>query len=311
MGDYLLRDEIWKDDQSVWTDVIDRAVKEEIDFLRVGAHLFKPAVSHEKSDESFPAGIVEYDNDTDISSISNSDIAQLYEFGYRFSLTSGQVAGAKTNEDVELLVRDGAKLIAIAEDILFFHGENAAQKGLLPKQIRIQKNDEKKIKVGLLQSAGKTILVQASQERPGFFGDAIFDAVQKAIAELKEHHGPYALILDPARYGDITTQLVSASLTSTYDKLIKQLEGGIHRSGALPSDRGLLISLGGRPITRHVFQVPGSDQNRPDVMIGFVRDGSDSTRSFFRIFQRSQLVVHNSSAIVRFDFEIPKGKEKV
>lgn len=306
MSDYLLRDEIWQDDSSVWTDVIDRAVQEEIDLLRVGAHLFKPAISHTQSDESFPAGIVEYDDQTDVSSISNSDTAQLYEFGYRFSLTSGQVAGAKTNEDVQLLVRDGAKLIAIAEDILFFHGQDALP-DLLPKQIKVQRGDENKIKKGLLKSAGKSINVNAlSPERPDFFGEAIHDAVQKAIAILDEHRGPYALILDPSRYGDATTQLISTPLTSTSDKLEKLLKGGIHLTGALPPDKGLLISLGGRPITRHVFQVPGTDQNRPDVMVGFIRDGSDSTRSFFRIFQRSQLIVHNSSAIVRFDFELPQ-----
>jgi Encapsulating protein for peroxidase len=142
----------------------------------------------------------------------------------------------------------------------------------------------------------------SSSERPQFFGDAIYDAVQTAIAKLTDHHGPYALILDPARYGDATTQLVTAALTSTRDRIDKQLERGIHKTAALPSNRGLLISLGGMPVSRHVYRPAGRTDADPDVLVSYLPGEDRGTHRAFRVFQRSQLVVHNPGAIVRFDF---------
>src|SRR5262245_64733813 len=138
---YLNRDKIWEN-SDVWSNVIDKAVKEELDFLRVGAKLFH--TFYHDSEDGIPTGVVTF-NSRGISHIPDSADAYLYEFGYRFDLTEKQVTAPKTRRDVELLVRDGAKVIAIAEDTIFFHGKDAFKNNRLPKQVKIEDEDQDKV----------------------------------------------------------------------------------------------------------------------------------------------------------------------
>ena len=119
-------------------------------------------------------------------------------------------------------------------------------------------------------------------------------AVLRGLAVLRQagQPGPYALFLSPQTYADAYTPLPE-TLQTPADRLLAVLKGGLQMANELPDNRGLLVSLGGDPVTIALAQ---------DIAVAFNQQDPEGNYRF-RAFERVQLVLREPSALVRLDFQ--------
>src|SRR5262249_26443676 len=112
---------------------------------------------------------------------------------------------------------------------------------------------------------------------PGRYGEKTFAGVTAAYSSLQEngHYGPYALVFHTDIYAD-TYAPVKKTLIMPADRIKPLMDKGFFGTGALPSNRGLLFSLGGNTIDLVIGR---------DAITAFMQEDSQGLYRF-RVFER-------------------------
>jgi uncharacterized linocin/CFP29 family protein len=316
MNDNLGRDKIWTPE--IWGE-IDNAVKEEWK-QRVAQTVIKTVPMDGASN------VASERIDLAIDVIPEGQVLPFVEISREFILTESQVNNETTLRNGLKFARISARLVAMAEDAVVFQG----QKGFDALVQRVQGYQQPQsqrpllratnlasVQNGLLGFAASAVQVnpvEAAQRQagarvvPGPEGQAAaleqvaevsyrentVKAVFNGIARLRQagHPGPYALFLSPPAYADAYSP-ISDTLQTPADRLLPILKGGLQMANELPDDRGLLVSLGGEPVTIYLAQ---------DLAVAYNQlDPEGNYR--FRAFERVQVVAREVSALVRLEFQ--------
>jgi uncharacterized linocin/CFP29 family protein len=294
MNGYLGRDKVWN--QQIWSD-IDSAVREEVGRIRVAQKVFPSAVVNNVLPVSttravpFGPGAV-----PPIPPAPRYDVFQpFFEISSEFVLTQAQVDG---DENVHLAL-SRAKLagsaLAQAEDTILFLGQ-ASIPALTPPAGVVNVTNQPPPPPGTPP--------QFATIPPGFVAEAlnypptpwylvadILTAIADGKARLngRNQPGPYALFLSPAHYAQTFVQVALGLLQTPGDQIPHVVTGGFYMVNGLPSNRSILVSLGGEP-TKIIL---GTD---PITSFTF----TDPQGNYhFRVFERIQMVVQDGRAFQR------------
>ena len=265
----------------IWGD-IDKAVKEEVGRIRVAQKVF-PTV---QTPDAASVPVDEYNPGAALGMVEGQT-RPFIEIFFEFIVTQAQMDNEATLHNAQKLARRAARSVAQAEDLLIIQGGGAA----LPQGV--QAVNAASAGGGLLPFAAGRVRVIQIPGAAGTYRENAFTAVTGGIAGLNGvgHPGSYALLLSPATYGDANAPV--ANLQAAADRITPLMTGGFYPSGALPANRGLLVSLGGEPTTLYLAQ---------DAVVSFnQRDNQGNYR--FRVFERIQYVAREADALVRLEFE--------
>jgi uncharacterized linocin/CFP29 family protein len=320
MNDNLGRDKIWTPE--VWGE-IDKAVKEEWK-QRVAQTVIKTVPM------DGAANVASERIDLAIDVIPEGQVLPFVEISREFTLTESQVENETTLRNGLKFARISARLVAMAEDAVIFQGQQGFD--ALVKRVQGQQQQQqqyqqqrpllratnlKSVQSGLLGFASTAVQVNpvaAAQRLAGArsvsgpeaqaavavqvtavtYRENTVTAVFDGIAKLRQagHPGPYALFLSPLTYADAYSP-ISDTLQTPADRLLPILKGGLQLANELPDNRGLLISLGGEPVTIYLAQ---------DIAVAFNQKDTEGNYRF-RAFERVQVVARETSALVRMEFQ--------
>ena len=216
------------------------------------------------------------------------------ELSVEFSLSNGQ-AQDPTGFAAIKLAKFAAKALALAEDLVFLQGGDAA----LPKTVRIE-SGHKSVGKGLLGLAESTIVVEDIRSGADS-GEGVLKAVMEGIAMLSStQSGPYYLVEDMNAF--VATYGTTINGNPTNGVLTPALLGGsISPSAAMPANTALLVATGGDPTTIYVDTDPITEPTHQD----------GPGRYFFRTFERVQYVASDPRAFVKLDFSnVNRSKTK-
>ena len=276
----LGRGEVWS--EPVWRE-IDDAVLKEVGRIRVAQKVFPSSQS--SNGQYVPAD----EFDPKAMTIAEGRTKPFIEISVDFRLTQGQVDNEATLQTGKTLSRLASKSAALAEDKLFFQGNQAN----LDPNVKVVNKDS--VGPGLLNVKNiKSQNVVAQGQNPKVYGRNTFKEVVKGMSDLTDdgQPGPYALILHSAIYAD-TYAPVQNGLATTADRLIPLLSGGFYGTGTLPASKGLLVSLGGEPTSLYVGR---------DAITAYTQEDGDGN-SRFRVFERVQLIARDPRAFVKLNFQ--------
>jgi len=282
------RDKVW--DDATWQG-IDQAVLAEVGGIRVAQKVFP---TQAVPDGQFVAAD-RFHPDGGVLRVDEGVTTPMIEIGVPFALTQGQIDTESSLHIGLTLAKQAARLVALAEDELFFQGGDAH----LPPGVEVRNRSA--ADPGLLSEADVIAPIQINPRDGEGYRENTFKAVTEGISQLiaRGQPGPYALILESGIYAD--TYAPSVSLTTTADRLIPLLGGGFYGTGALPRLTGLLVSLGGEPTTLYVGLDAKTAYTQEDP-------GGDGR---FRVFERVQLIARDRSALARLEFvPMPEAAER-
>ena len=231
-------------------------------------------------------------------SIAEGETKPYMELSVDFALTEAQIENEATLHTGRTLAMQAAKTIAQAEDRAFFEGKSAftppSKAGGRPAVTGVRVANPKTVGVGLLNLPNIHPEPVATLGKAGEWGENAFKAVVKGIAHLtgRGQPGPYALILGLDVYADAFAP-VGSTLTTTADRLTPLLTGGLHGTGSIPDQTGLLASLGGQPTTLFVGQ---------DAITAFTHEDTNGD-SQLRVFERVQIVAREPEAFVKLVYQ--------
>jgi encapsulating protein for peroxidase len=269
--------------KNIW-ERIDQAVHDEVNRIRVAAKVFMPS--------PMPNAISVLTDVVDLNTLSlGQNSLPFLEISRSFSLNDDQVSSEPELGTAVILARMAATAVTMAEEIYLFGGQNPNVP--LPPGINVQRAAS--VRQGLLGMAGGAMQVNLpAGNAPGIFGEENFNAVADGINRLlaQGQPGPYALLLSPARHSD-THRSLPNTLVTPAERIKPLVPGGFHATVGLPSDRGLLVSLGGEP-TSLVFS--------QDTITGFTQQDDQTNLYRFRVFERLQFVVRDPRALLRLEF---------
>ena len=269
-------------DAQVWAS-IDEGVTTSMGAIRVAQNVFPTEPLPNTT--SVPADIF----DPEKMSIVEGLTRPYVELAVEFTLTNGQVNDDPTGCTAITLSKLAAKSLALAEDEIILQGRDAE----LPQGVRIESGEEA-IGNGLLGLAyERKIIVQPPDPHvPTNSGGEILKAITEGIALLtKEVQAPlFALIEDTNAFAATWGSVINGE--PIYAVLNPVLAGGIHGTGGMPPDTGLLIALGGDPTTIYI----GADAATEPTQRG------SRGLYYFRTFERIQCVARDHRAFVRLDF---------
>jgi uncharacterized linocin/CFP29 family protein len=273
----LGREMLTWDDQT-WSE-IDKGVHEENVRAGVLAQVI-PLRGPVPEAVTVPAEVV----DAKALTIDEASMLPFVELSVEFSLTRQQVNQEPTLKTAATLARRATAVLTQAEDVVILQGDDAFAAGLLGGAVE----GRGPAGPGLLQAAADSVVVV-----PGQAGT--FDAVARAYSMLqaRSHTGPYGLLLDADEYA-ATFGLPPGALVDTADRLTG-LVHALHGTGAMPSGRGLLVSVGGDSLDL----VIGSDP----VVAAVGVDANDRFR--FRVFERFVVRLKDPTACIRLEFGAP------
>jgi uncharacterized linocin/CFP29 family protein len=248
------------------------------------------------------------------------------EISREFTLTASQVNNEATLRNGLKFARIAARLVAMAEDAVIFQGRQGfdalvqrvqGQQQPQPQRPLLRATNLDTVQNGLLGFASTAVQVNpvaAAQRQAGgraaqgpegqaaapaqvaaaSYRENTVTAVFNGIARLRQagHPGPYALFLSPRTYADAYSP-ISDTLQTPADRLLPILKGGLQMANELPDNRGLLISLGGEPVTIYLAQ---------DIAVAFNQQDPEGNYRF-RAFERVQVVARETSALVRLEFQ--------
>jgi IPT/TIG domain len=125
------------------------------------------------------------------------------------------------------------------------------------------------------------------------YGQNTLAAVVQGIGVLngQSQPGSFALILDYRIVADAYS-VIGDTLTTTADLITPLVTGGFFGTAALPAFTGLLVSLGGAPITIYV----GIEATTAFTTKNNIED------YLFRVFERVQFDARDPRALVRLNF---------
>jgi uncharacterized linocin/CFP29 family protein len=277
------RDTLWN--QQIWSD-IDKAVRDEVGRIRVAQKVFPCIVL--ASGQSVPKDEVVRVKKT--LTIGEGNANSFVEIWVQFSLTQSQVDSEDNRRIARTLATMAANKIALAEDAYLFQGKDGA-KNCLPEGVNnfIETRNAGSLGTGLLGKA-PAFHRPISAANP----EDIVRGVVDGIGELRKNAqaGPYALFLPSAKFATASAPM-KRTLVTPADRIFPLVTGGVHDTGSLPDNVGLLVSLGGEPTTIYMGI---------DATTAFAQAELDGTYRF-RVFERIQFVARDQSALIRLAFE--------
>lgn len=268
----------WSD--SVWK-ALDDAVHDEFHRTAVGLK-FIPFHGQMDNATTVPADVIDLTKMT----VDEAKVTALVELGVNFGLTRQQTASEEQYSTGITLATRAANLLAQAEDLILFRGEEALKDPLF-KKVQLRSGSAG---VGLLKSATETITVKPSQP-PNRYGENTFAAVADALSRLG-NSGPCALALRSEIYADTFAPLAN-TLVMPADRIRPLVSLGMFGTGALPPATGVLVSVGGNTMDLVVGMEPTTELLQQDAE-GFYR---------FRVFERFALRIKDKTAIVHLEFK--------
>ena len=220
------------------------------------------------------------------------------ELAVEFPLTNGQVNDDAAGSTAITVSKLGARSLALAEDRIFFLGEQAVE-GVKRSGVHIESGQDSLGK-GLLGLVSGQMIVTVDAPDPGAptnSGGKILSAIAEGIAKLtgEMQAPPYALIEDTNAFAATWGSVINGA--PAYTVLDPVLTGGIYGTGAMPPNTGLLIALGGDPTTIYISSDATTEPTHQD------RGGL----YYFRTFERVQYVAYDNRAFVRLDFSYLAG----
>lgn len=301
--------------QEIW-DRIDRAVHDECQRTKI-ARKFLPMYG------PVSPGELTVTSDTitragQTITVNEAATIPLIELLVEFTLTLQQVEREAELMTAVTLATRAANLLAQAEDVVIFQGQDAIDPG--PAQHPLFAQNRVRVRsgpagTGLVQAAGanpvQVIRLRATPPvppgEPLRFGERTFAAVAAGYSRLQSgngldqaHYGPYALVLHNEPYADTYAPL-ETTLIMPADRIKPLMTGGFFGTGTLPSrgaaphqreTTGILVSLGG---------------NTMDLVVGM-----DSTTAFlqedtegryrFRVYERFALRLKDTTSVIRLEF---------
>jgi uncharacterized linocin/CFP29 family protein len=222
--------------------------------------------------------------------VNEANVTALVELGVDFGLTRQQTAAEQQNGTGVTLGTRAANLLAQAEDLVIFVGEDAFKNPLF-ERVRHRSGTGGS---GLLGSATEVVTVQSIGQNPRQYGENSFKAVAEAYGRLQRqgHNGPYAAALHSDIYADTFAPV--ANMPALPADQIRQLASlGMFGTGALPPNTGIVVSVGGNSIDLVVGMEPTTEVLQQDDQ-GLYR---------FRVFERFVLRIKDKTAIVRLNFK--------
>jgi uncharacterized linocin/CFP29 family protein len=279
----------WND--QVWSSIDDGVTKAAL-AIRVAQKVFPvtqlPGVTSVPADQFNPEKM----------SIAEGLTRPYVELAVEFSLTNGQVNADPAGATAITLSKLAAKALALGEDMVILQGKDAT----LPPSVRIESGRES-IGSGILGLVStRVIAVNAPDPNaPTNSGGEILAAISKGIAQLTKDQQapPFALIEDTNAFAATWGSVINGA--PAYTVLNPILTGGIFATGAMPSNTGLLISLGGEPTTLY----SGTDA------ITEPTHKSGVGQYVFRTYERVQFVARDHRAFVKLDFSYLGNLEPV
>ena len=298
MNGSLGRDRVWN--QQIWSD-IDKAVQEEVCRIRVAQKVFPSRVVNNVLPVSTKR-VVPFGAAVPPPGPTPDQFQPFFEISREFVLTQAEVDGEENVHLATSFARSAASVIANAEDTILFLGQGSIAPFLAPVNVTNQQ---------------PAVPAQFAPIPPGFVAEAaqyppatpvagnILMAVSIGMGTLagRFQYGPYALFLSPNRYADAFAPPPNF-LVAPGDQINQVVTGGFYMVNRLvgfdvvlagfpvPSDIGILVSLGGEPAT---------------IILG-----TDATTAFsytdvqgdyhFRVFERIQLVVRDGRAFQILQF---------
>ena len=270
----------WND--QVWKS-IDDGVKQTVGGIRVVQKVF-PTVQLANA-TSVPADVFNPGN----MSITEGLTRPFIEFAVEFQLTNGQVNDESAGATAITLAKLAAKSLALGEDMVLLRGKDAQ----LPHTVRIESGAES-VGNGILGLVDqrKIHVSPPDQGASTNSGGEILAAIVKGIALLTQELQalPFALILDTNAYAATWGSVINGA--PAYTVLNPSLTGGIHGTGAMPPNTGLLIALSGDPTTIYISSDPVTEPTYK----------GNAGHYFFRTFERVQYVARDHRAFVGLDF---------
>jgi uncharacterized linocin/CFP29 family protein len=268
--------------QDIWSR-LDQAVHSEIDRTGIASKLL-PLSGPMPDATTVPADVI----DPAAMTVSEDAVLPVVELSVEFRLTAQQVDAEATLATAQTLVTRAANLIAQAEDLLIFQGEQGSRSPIF----RIVKA-RGSAGTGLLDASAETVDVEHSGNGNGSYGEQTVRAVARGYSILQSNgqYGPYALVLRTEEYAD-TFEPLPNTLIMPADRIRPLMTQGFYGTGTLPEVTGLLLSVGGASM---------------DVLVGvdpitaFSQIDNDGTYRF-RVFERFALRVKDPDAIVRLRF---------
>ena len=267
--------------QEQW-DRLDRAVHDEATRSGVAASLI-PLVGPLPGLLTVPADVISPDS----LAIDEGQTTPLVELDADFALTQQQADADPASLTAITLAVRATSLIVLAEDLLIFRGDAAAD--ALPRFVGLRGS----IGEGLVESAPDEVTVAPVEPGTTRFGENTFEGVVEAIARLaaRGHAGPYAAALRSEIYADSFAPL-RGTLIAPADRIRPLAAQGFAGSGALPARTGLVFSVGGNVIDL-VIGV--------DPLISFTQVDADGLLRL-RVFERFALRIKDPTALVRMRF---------
>jgi hypothetical protein len=216
--------------------------------MRVAQHIFPTIV--QGTDKPFPADTIDHKgtptkgNTKSFATIKKT--FKLYPLHIQdepnFTIAMNQVMLA-------------AQALALAEDLLFFQGQDAT----LPHGVSVEDHDKAILGKGLLGIAeeNKQTISVFPNGHNDTYGSATYSAVFRGISMFNGQGGPYALILEPAIFADANFPLQDSSFATPASAIQSLVEaGGFVMSAGLPPKTGLLVSLGGQTTSLYIGTEP-------------------------------------------------------
>lgn len=336
-GPNLGRDKVhWTKD--IW-DRIDKAVHDEVIRARTGQKFLtiRPVIPRTTS---VPTDSITPLAQSPTLNVDEGITTRLNEYWVEFSLTPQQV-DHETGNISELghstavtLATRAANLLAQAEDLVIFQGQNAinnnplfqpppgAPAGTSPiVQTRGVPSDSGLLDLPLAPGQPPPLLppvqgvavVLLAAATPGVYGDHTFGAVSLGYSILQGNgqYGPYALVLQTTPYADTYAPLPT-TLILTADRLNPLMTAGFYGSGTLPTNIVATVSFnppappaGNASFTGVLVSLGG---NTMDLVVGL-----DATTAFmqqdtngnyrFRVLERFALRLKDTTAVIRLEFQ--------
>jgi len=283
----------WGEEQ--W-GVVNKAVHDEALRARVAAS-FLPLYGPLPADtQSVPLNKLELIKDVPGAKmrlgVNDFDTTRLSTVSVNVHLKSAQTADPELAAAL-IMFRRAAAIVARVEDEIIFNGQPGTGEApvpapgapaALPPVYTVSGGGEFE---GLLQAGESQPISGKSKKKPAT-GPEVFEAVVAGINQLESlgYLGPYACVMGNGLFQAVTTPLEN-SMVLPRDSILPFLDGPLLRSGMLPVNQAVLVSLQGAPVE---IVVPS------DIAIKYLQTSADGEH-IFRVQQKFRLSIKEAQAI--------------
>ena len=197
-----------------------------------------------------------------------------------------------------IMFRRAAEIVARVEDAIIFNGQAGPGEGPLPRHGLQLPRPVYKISGGGAHE-GLLTLDDADESNPPIsfhpedgetLGQATFHAVVRAIEQIcgAGHYGPFACVMGNGLFSAVT-QPMPESMVLPRDSILPFLDGPLMRSGVVPDNEAVIVSLQGAPVE---IVVPS------DISVRYLQTTADAEH-VFRVQQKFYLRVKEPLAVTR------------